>query len=144
MDQSLARNLISVSVIMSRFFITLFTLLSFSLMASGQSTAVNPQRNPFTPKNYPGLVFQSNGQNAICYHGGTIFLSKTTATCPQDVGCYGLDKDSAKISQVLKELKANGNKIWPTETSQGFTRPVDPKFSRRKNWPGKGQTARCS
>ncbi|KAK9761317.1 hypothetical protein K7432_013865 [Basidiobolus ranarum] len=112
-------------------------------MTSAKTTSDSPQKNPFTPENYPGLIFQRNGLNAICYHGDTIYLAKTVATCPRNTCCYGLDTESAKILEVLKVLEKKGNKIWPVKFNrQGLPRRFDPKFSK-KNWPGKGETAKC-
>ncbi|ORX89368.1 hypothetical protein K493DRAFT_305824 [Basidiobolus meristosporus CBS 931.73] len=63
--------------------------------------------NPFTPQNYPGIIFNEVGKNALCYNGYIIFLVETSAQCLADAGCYTLENDRSKIEELLAEIKKN-------------------------------------
>ncbi|KAK9702300.1 hypothetical protein K7432_011305 [Basidiobolus ranarum] len=132
------------TTLMQRFIVLLFALLALSHMVLSADSRDRNHRNSFTPRNYPGLIINVHGQNAICYHGDLIFLARTAFECPQDIGCYAIDKDSSKIRKVLKTLKRNGNLVWPRSPGGGpFSRRIDPKNSDLKDWPGKGKRATC-
>ncbi|KAK9708551.1 hypothetical protein K7432_009572 [Basidiobolus ranarum] len=106
------------------------------------TSPISSQENPFTPENYPGLIFKVDGKNAICSHGNPIFLVQTSSECPQDVGCYALDRDRELIEKELADLKENGNEVWPMAPwSTGFPYRVDPKYTDLTDWPDKGKQA---
>ncbi|KAK9761318.1 hypothetical protein K7432_013866 [Basidiobolus ranarum] len=132
-------------------FLTLLTLLTLSLLVSAKSWSSHPKsrsghphKNPFTPKNYPGLIITKNGHDVICYHGETALLAKKNPGCPTDIGCFEIEKDFKKIQALLKELKSHGNEVWPAKTEKsGFPHRIDPQSTGLKDWLGKGETATC-
>ncbi|ORX99116.1 hypothetical protein K493DRAFT_313353 [Basidiobolus meristosporus CBS 931.73] len=126
----------------SVFLVALFTFLLKDTVTASSDFA--PQENEdFTPENYPGLIIKRGSRNAICSHGSIIFLVETAHGCPADAGCYVIDRDSERIEKVLAELKRNGNEVWPHASRSRFPYRIDPKYSKRKSWPGKGMKATC-
>ncbi|KAK9765135.1 hypothetical protein K7432_006767 [Basidiobolus ranarum] len=126
---------------MARLFIS--TLACITALSSMHCLPSSSPGDLFTPENYPGLIIEESGMNAICHHGDITFLAETSTECPADVGCYALDKDREYIERDLADLKKNGNEVWPQSSEGGFPHRVNPKDTDLKDWPNKGKQATC-
>ncbi|ORX89370.1 hypothetical protein K493DRAFT_295536 [Basidiobolus meristosporus CBS 931.73] len=84
------------------------------------------RRHPFTPRNYPGIIFRQHGILAFCNRGQVIFICETQLQCPADAPAYIVDKDWRRLRRLLDRLKRNPNDVYCRSSNQVIWPPSRP------------------